>query len=236
MKYRIVVYRYKRGWSKHRYDTFEVEADPEDSVLDVIERISLKFDRTLVFEHACHHGACGACGMVINGVERLACITKIGEVAVGGTVVVEPLRGFPVISDLAVDKSRMFRHYSKLDIETLEKLEKPNVDLPEYAAIPREKLYDCIECGICYSACPIANTYGEYMGPALLAIAYNTALQTGSLERVKLADSREGVWSCHGAFECSVKCPVDFKPGERIMRFRSMLLGRRLRLILGGGK
>jgi len=236
VKYRLIIYRYKEGWDKPRYDTFIVEADPDESVLDVIERISLTQDKTLVFEHACHHGACGACGMVINGVERLACITRIGDVAVGNTVVVEPLRGFRVISDLAVDKSRMFKHFEKVNPATLEKLDEPPVELPEYVVIPREKLFDCIECGICYSACPIANTLEEYMGPSALAIAYKTALETGDLKRILLADSKNGVWSCHAAFECSVRCPVNFEPGEKIMKLRRMFLKSSLKLLLGGSR
>lgn len=232
----MVIYRYKKGWDKPRYEEFLVEADPDDSVLDVLERISLTQDKTLVFEHGCHHGVCGACGMVINGVERLACITRIGDVAVGKTVVVEPLRGFKVIGDLAVDKSRMFKHFEKINPETLESLNMPpvNIELPKYVVIPREKLLDCIECGICYSACPIANTLEEYMGPGALAIAYKTAVETGDLERVQLADSRAGVWSCHAAFECSVRCPVNFEPGEKIMRLRRVFLKNSLKLFTGG--
>ncbi len=213
MKYRLVVKRVKVAGGE-RFDVFEVEAEPDESVLDVIERVSLQMDRTLTFEHACHHGVCGACGMVINGVERLACVTRIGEVARGGVVVVEPLRGFRVVSDLAVDKSRMFGKYRLVTPTTLEKLDS-RLDRVEF-----EKLYDCIECGICYSACPIAKTFKDYLGPSLLAIVSRSA--EGKVPAV--IDSRAGVWACHAAFECSVRCPVNFKPGESIMRLRQRLL------------
>ncbi|MEZ0345770.1 MAG: 2Fe-2S iron-sulfur cluster-binding protein [Infirmifilum sp.] len=214
MKYRLVIKRFKNG--KAWFDTFEVEADPEESVLDVVERVSLKKDRSIVFEHACHHGVCGACGMTINGVERLTCVTKIGDVAKGGVVVVEPLRGFKVISDLAVDKSRMFGKYSYVSPSTLEKLFMNH----GAASIEREKLFDCLECGICYSACPIANTFPSYLGPSLLAMVS----KSGNARVPRIVDSRSGVWGCHGAFECSVRCPADFKPGELIMRLRRRML------------
>jgi Succinate dehydrogenase/fumarate reductase, Fe-S protein subunit len=71
MKYRVIIRKYKAGWREPKYVSYEVDVDPEMSVLDVVEKISLEKDRTLAFEHACHHGACGACGMIINGVERL---------------------------------------------------------------------------------------------------------------------------------------------------------------------
>ncbi|MEM0336180.1 MAG: 2Fe-2S iron-sulfur cluster-binding protein [Thermofilum sp.] len=216
MKVRLIVRRWKQGWTRPRYDVFDVEADPEESVLDLIERVSLSTDRTLVFEHACHHGACGACGMIINGVERLACVTKVGEAARKGLLLVEPLRGFEVISDLAVDKSRMFSKYPA-ETQTLE---------PVAASL--EKLYDCVECGVCYSACPIANTYGEYLGPSVLALAYHRALSDGVVPG-SVAGSG-GVWACHAAFDCSEKCPVGFKPGEKIMKLRRLLLGGRVKV------
>lgn len=216
VRVRLVVRRWKQGWERPRYDFFDVEADPEESVLDLIERVSLVYDRTLVFEHACHHGVCGGCGMVINGVEKLACVTKVGEAARKGMLLVEPLHGFEVISDLAVDKSRMFSKYP-VNPQTLE---------PLTAGL--EKLYDCIECGLCYSACPIANTYRAYLGPSVLAMAYHRAV-SGDAIPSNVAESN-GVWACHAAFDCSEKCPVNFRPGEKIMKLRRLLLGGKVRV------
>lgn len=232
MKWRLIVRRWKEGWREPRYEEYLVDADPDTSVLDALEKAWLG-DRTLVFEHACHHGVCGACGMVINGVERLACITRLGDVAVGNTVVVEPLRGFPVISDLAVDKSRMFRATARINPVTLEAAEGGVGEAPGRAAVRPEKLLDCLECGICYSACPISRTMGEYMGPAALALASKTLEASGDWARVEAALGRFGVWSCHAAFECSVRCPAGFDPGGLIMVLRGKALRRQLRGGLG---
>ncbi len=231
MKWRLLVKRWKEGWEKPRYQEYVVEADADTSVLDALEKAWLG-DNTLVFEHACHHGVCGACGMVINGVERLACITRLGDVAVGNTVVVEPLRGFPVISDLAVDKSRMFRASARVSPETLEPVEGEGGELPGRASLRPEKLLSCLECGICYSACPIARTMEDYMGPAALALASKTLSLTGDWSRVSDALGRGGVWSCHAALECSVRCPAGFDPGGLIM----VLRGKALKRMLGGGR
>lgn len=219
MKYRVIIRKYKAGWREPKYVSYEVDVDPETSVLDVVEKIGLEKDRTLAFEHACHHGACGACGMIINGVERLACITKIGEVARNGIVVLEPLRGFKVISDLAVDKSRMFKQYA---------LVKPGTHEKVVGTVEVEKLLDCLECGICYSACPIANTFEGYVGPSVIAMSYKSS-SNGKVPAI--IDSRRGVWACHGSFECSARCPVDFKPGETIMKIRKELLFGKLQVI-----
>jgi len=179
-------------------------------VLDLVERVSLKIDSTLTFEHACHHGVCGACGMVVNGVERLTCVTEVGEVARNVVLLVEPLHGFRVVSDLVVDKSRMFSKYPD-DTRTLERV-----------TAQVEKLWDCVECGICYSACPVACSYPSYLGPSVLAWTFHRAVEEGKVP-AQVA-SRQGVWSCHAAFDCSEKCPANFRPGEKIMKLRRLLL------------
>jgi succinate dehydrogenase / fumarate reductase iron-sulfur subunit len=97
------IFRLKNGDAPH-YSEFLLEVDPDENVLDAVERVWAFHDRSLCFRHACHHSTCGACGMRINGVEKLTCITPIRSVSSNGsTLLVEPLRTFPVISDLVVD-------------------------------------------------------------------------------------------------------------------------------------
>ena len=105
----LQIYR-KKGQSQSRFDTFALEVNPDEYVLDAVERIWAYHDRSLTFAHACHHSVCGACGMVVNGVEKLTCITLIRDVTEnGGMLKVEPMRHFPVISDLVVDMSSLYR-------------------------------------------------------------------------------------------------------------------------------
>ncbi len=141
-------------------------------MLDAVERVWAFHDRTLTFRHACHHSTCGACGMRVNGVEKLTCITPVRSITHNnGIIKVEPLRNFPLVSDLVVDVSHFFQdlertqtpqvvsnRQGKLDYESISNLEED-----------KERLVDCIECGLCVSACPIALTDKSYLGPASLA-------------------------------------------------------------------
>ena len=100
----------QKSQQERHFDEFLLEVDPDEYVLDAIERVWAFHDRSLCFAHACHHSTCGACGMRVNGVEKLTCITPINSVTQnGGTVRVEPLRNFPVVSDLVVDMGGLFR-------------------------------------------------------------------------------------------------------------------------------
>jgi succinate dehydrogenase / fumarate reductase iron-sulfur subunit len=97
------------------------------------------------------------------------------------------------------------------------------------------RLVDCIECGLCLSACPVAATAPNYLGPAVLA-----AVQHGGVEGPEallvLADSQDGVWRCHNAFACTAVCPSFVEPAWRIMDARKLLVQRRVRGLFGRRK
>jgi len=228
----FLVYRLK-GQVTPYYDEFTIKVNPDEYVLDAVERIWAHHDRSLVFAHACHHSTCGACGMRVNGVEKLTCITLIRDVtADGGTVKVDPLRNFPIISDLAVDMGVL---YTRMD----EVGHRPVLPLSEEPAEPGAKpvkiaaevdyirLADCIECGLCISACPIANTTSGYLGPAVLAGALQHGLDSDQ-HLFSLVEDENGVWRCHSAFECTEVCPSYVEPAGKIMELRKQVIWKRI--------
>jgi succinate dehydrogenase / fumarate reductase iron-sulfur subunit len=222
----------KKGDQSTHYDRFEMKVDPDEYVLDGIERIWAFDDRSLVFSHACHHSTCGACGMVVNGVEKLTCITPIRSVTKeGGVIRVEPMRNFPVISDLSVDMTVFYQRMESVGQQPVVSIgyedSKGKFD-PEDDLL---RLSDCIECGLCISACPIALTTPAYLGPAVLA----GAQQSGDLNPcvLELVDSENGAWRCHSAYECTEVCPSHVDPAWRIMDLRKKLVSRRIKKFFG---
>ncbi len=225
------IYRQKGETSPH-YDSFTLEVDPDEYVLDAIERVWAFHDRSLTFAHACHHSVCGACGMVVNGVEKLTCITPIRSVTTdGGTLRVDPLRNFPVVSDLVVDMGDLYLRLEQVKSPQI----RPVADTTLGEGITPEKngkygdmerLIDCIECGLCISACPIAATTPTYLGPAVLAAAQQQDLDKMP-DLLVLVDSEEGVWRCHGVHECTEVCPSNVEPAWRIMDLRKQVVKQR---------
>ncbi len=225
---KFMVYRQK-GQSNSHYDEFTLKVNPEEYVLDAIERIWAFFDRSLCFAHACHHSTCGACGMRVNGVEKLTCITLIRSVTKdGGTVRVDPLRNFPIISDLAVDMGRLYVNNEatgqKSVISCADEPANPKLS-KEAQEAERDfiRLSDCIECGLCVSACPVATTTSAYLGPAALAGAHQRGLDHDN-DILQIVNSENGVWRCHSAFECSAVCPSNVDPAARIMALRKQVM------------
>jgi succinate dehydrogenase / fumarate reductase iron-sulfur subunit len=232
----------KKEEATAHFDNFKLDVDPDEYVLDAVERIWAFHDRTLVFRHACHHSTCGACGMRVNGVEKLTCITPIRDVTHdGGLVRVEPMRNFPVISDLAVDMGSMYlrmdqvgQHAVNIDSQEAIQPEARPVG-PDLAGQEFPRLSDCIECGLCISACPITASSPEYLGPAVLAGAHQHGIQADA-QILQLVDCEDGIWRCHSAFECTAVCPSFVEPGWRIMDLRRQVIGMRFKQLFGGPK
>lgn len=233
----FIVSRQKQG-VKRFFQSFTIEVDPDEFVLDAIERIWAFHDRSLTFRHACHHSTCGACSMLVNGVEKLTCITPLRSVTRdGGTVRVEPLRNFPVVSDLVVDMSKFYTELEQTRFSQVVPVE--DAGLPYEAANEMdqtgtyERLVDCLECGMCISACPIALTSSSYYGPGVLAAAHQMLTQTGDESVLCMADHENGLWRCHSGFECTAVCPSNVAPAWRIMDLRKRVIKNRIQTFFG---
>jgi succinate dehydrogenase/fumarate reductase iron-sulfur protein len=227
------VYR-KKGDEAVHFDEYKLEVNPDEYVLDGIERIWAQQDRSLVFRHACHHSTCGACGMRVNGAEKLSCITTIRSVTQdGGSLRVEPMRNFPVISDLAVDMGVLYTRMDwvgqrQINLDELEAIQpEARPAGPEAPGESYPRLSDCIECGLCISACPISSSSPGYLGPAVLAGAHQHGIQNDD-QVFHLVDSEDGVWRCHSAYECTAVCPSFVDPGWRIMDLRRQVIAHGL--------
>jgi succinate dehydrogenase / fumarate reductase iron-sulfur subunit len=234
---RFRVYRWKQGDDTPRYDEFTVPIAARSTVLDALTQIRVHQDRSLNLRHSCCHASCGTCGVRVNGRDVLACVTNVADLG-AATVTVEPLLNAPVVSDLVVDMAPFFEAFNPMDrplIRTSEKI--PEAGVPEgLAAYGRYE--DCIECGICVSACPIASTDPLYLGPAALAAAGRVLEEPRDADpgrTLRLADDEHGIWRCHVAFECTEACPSGVQPAQRIMGLRRAAFGARMRR-LGFGR
>ncbi len=232
------IYRYKPdAIDPPRYDTFRVHVAAHETVLDVLERLRLD-DPSLTYRHSCHHGSCGTCGMVVNGKEVLACVTRVSDLG-ADTVVVEPLRHFPQVSDLVVAMTPFFEKYEPVAMPYVRESEylpesQPSEDVGVYM-----RFESCLECGLCLSACPVVGTDPDYLGPATLAAAARVVQDPRGQDVARvlqMVDSEQGCWRCHAAMECSEVCPNGVNPGEMIMFLRRGLLTGKAFEAHDGGK
>ena len=206
------------------------DAMREGMVLDVLMHLKNQ-DDSLSFRRSCREGVCGSDGMNINGRNRLACITRVADVAgSNGTLTLRPLTGMPVIRDLVVDQTQFFKQYQKIqpylinDAPTtgIERLQSPE----DRAKL--DGLYECILCACCSSACPSYWWNPErYIGPAGLLNAYRFLIDsrdTATEKRLKELDDPFSVFRCRVIGNCTDVCPKGLNPMAAIGRIKLMLL------------
>lgn len=221
----VRVHRFKRGDDAPRMEEHDVPVEERTTVLEALRWIQLHADPTLGLRHSCFHASCGTCGVRVNGRERLACITPISEVS--GTVTVDPIANLPVLHDVVADMAPFVARFPDPHPIVRESELLPGAATPD-GIDAFDRFEDCIECGLCLSACPVAATDDTYVGPAALAYAQRL-LEEPRADRDAIldwADQDAGAWRCHAAFECTEACPSDVRPAQRIMSLRKDL-GRR---------
>jgi fumarate reductase iron-sulfur subunit len=205
---------------------YDVPLRNEWSVLDGLNYVKDELDGTLSYRWSCRMGICGSCGMTVNGEPRLTCGTFLTDLA-PGPVRVEPLRNFPVIRDLVVELGDFMRKLVKVKPWIVRESEQL-VSEGEYLQTPEEmdeyKQYSmCINCMLCYAACPIYGLDPGFMGPAAIALAQRYNLDSrdhGAPERLDVLIEHEGVWGCTFVGECTSVCPKDVDPAGAIQRYK----------------
>ena len=221
---RLTVMRYDSAVDrKPRYQTFNVKAAKDMSVLDTLFQVLDNHDHSLSFRYSCRSAVCGSCAMLINGAHRLACSTLVCDI--GPEIIVQPLPHLPIIKDLVVDLAQFFEKY-----EVIKPYVVPLKPAPEreYIQSPQERnkindSTDCILCASCYSSCPSVWAGKNYLGPAALLWTYRFAADSrdGILrDRVGTVSSEDGLWRCHTIFNCAEACPKNLNPARFIQSLK----------------
>ena len=195
-------------------------------ILDALNYIKDKLDGSLTFRWSCRMGVCGSCGMMVNGIPKLTCATFLMDYA-PGPVRVEPMKNFPILRDLVVDTSDFLVKLTKAKPWIIRKEEKPLKD-GEYLQTPEEldtykQFSMCINCMLCYAACPVYGLDPLFSGPAAIALAQRYNLDSrdqGASERLDILSQHDGIWGCTFVGECTQVCPKHVDPAGAIQQYK----------------
>jgi succinate dehydrogenase/fumarate reductase iron-sulfur protein len=203
------------------FQIFEVNVTKAMTVLDCLEQIRMHQDATLMYRRSCHHASCGTCACRINGTEMLACSTRVWDLETH-QVTIEPLANFDVIGDLSVDMNSYFNTLSKNWPHV--RTSGSGQSIPKDNAVDSlEQFENCIECGACYSSCPVVRENASFLGPAVLAAIHNEYTHTRQKETLNLAGGEFGERLCERAINCSRVCPAGVHPARHILDIRQAL-------------
>jgi fumarate reductase iron-sulfur subunit len=224
---RLQVARYRpEQESELTFLEYEVPCPKDWVVLDGLNYIKDRLDGTLSYRWSCRMGICGSCGMTVNGEPKLTCATFLADYG-PGPVRVEPLRNFPIIRDLIVDVGDFMRKLVRVKPWIVRRTEKPLAE-GEYLQTPDEleeykQFSMCINCMLCYAACPIYGLDPKFIGPAAIALAQRYNLDNrdqGAADRMTVLSEHEGIWGCTFVGECTKVCPKHVDPAGAIQRYK----------------
>jgi fumarate reductase iron-sulfur subunit len=201
---------------------YRVPFTDDMSVLQGLQYIKDHLDGTLSFRWSCRMAICGSCGMMIGGEPKLACMTFLRDYY-PGPLTVEPLKHFPIERDLVVTVGGFVKKiesiYPYLIPKTLRRL-----DEGEYLQTPSqlaqyEPFSDCINCMLCYAACPQFGENPDFIGPGAMALLqrYNGDSRDGAqAKRMEIVHADNGAWSCTAVGHCSDVCPKQVDPANAV--------------------
>jgi succinate dehydrogenase / fumarate reductase iron-sulfur subunit len=225
------IYRYNPEKNSKPYmQTYRLDdIRPGTMLLEALIRIKAQ-DETLAFRRSCGEGVCGSDGMNINGLNGLACITRLTDLK--EPVTVRPLPGLPVIRDLIVDMEPFFHQYRAVQPYLTVKDPEPEI---EYLQAPEQRerlngLYECILCACCSTACPsFWWNPDKFLGPAALLQAYRFIADSrdqATEERLAALDDAYKLFRCHSIMNCVQVCPKELNPTRAIGLIKDEMLKR----------
>ena len=204
------------------WQSYTVPYTDDMSVLQGLQTIKDDLDGTLSFRWSCRMAICGSCGMMVNGKPKLSCQTFLRDL-LPGPVKVEALAHFPIERDLMVSVEPFVKKLESIKPYIIPK-EPRALSEGEYIQTPHqleqfEQFSSCINCMLCYAACPQFGLNNDFIGPGVLALAhrYNAdSRDGGTAERMEILGQEEGVWGCTAVAYCSEVCPKHVDPANAV--------------------
>ena len=216
---RLKIKRQNRPNQAPYWEEFEIPMKPAMNVISCLMEIGREprtFDgrktTPIAWEMSCLEEVCGICTMVINGQARQACSTLIEKT--GFEVTVEPMRKFPVVRDLVVDRTFLFETLKRakawVPIDGTHALGSGPRIFPE----DQQKNYvlsTCFSCGCCLDVCPQVNERSDFVGAMSISqVALFNAHPSGksiAKERLKSLMGPGGIEDCGNSQNCVKACP-----------------------------
>ena len=187
-------------------------------VLDVIHRIQADDANDMACRWNCKAGKCGSCSIEINGKPKLACMTRMNEYSSDATIIITPLKSFPLIKDIVTDVSWNYKQNQRINPfspsqnknNTKEGLIMHQVDVER-----TQHFRKCIECYLCQNVCHVLRDQDlkeKFVGPRFMARLASLVMHPMD-DQDRIPDIKEdfGSGMCNITKCCSEVCPEDIQ-------------------------
>ena len=254
------------------WQSFEIDYEPDMNVISVLQRVAAKSEDSkgnkttpVAWDCGCLEEVCGSCTMLINGQVRQSCSALVDKLLSDGAkeIVLQPMSKFPVVRDLIVDRSRIFRGLQKVKawvpVDTYYDMGAG----PKIARGEQEQNYplsECMSCGCCMEACPqytkvevqrkkdesdedyqqrVNEAHDKaFIGPAVISQAMlfngNPTGKLSAAERLEALTEPGGIQICGNAQNCVSVCPKEIPLTTSIARAGRAVTMHKLKKWFGG--
>ena len=232
----IKIKRQANPTSKSYWEEFELPYKPGRNVTSTLMEIAAnpvtrdgKKTTPITYDSNCLEEICGSCAMLVNGKAKMACSALVDHFE--QPITIEPLSKFPLVRDLAVDRSVLFENLKKV------KAWVPvdgTYDLgsgPRITPQQQEQNYplsNCISCTICMEVCPQFNDKTNFVGAATISqVALFNDHPTGAVlkeERLHALMGDGGIHECGYAQNCVESCPKSIPLTRSISRVSGQVM------------
>jgi len=204
------------------WQSYQVPFTNDMSVLQGLQYIKDHLDGTVSFRWSCRMAICGSCGMMINNTPMLSCKTFLRDFY-PSKIRIEALRHLPIEKDLIVDIDGFIGKLESIKPYIIPKAAR-SLEQGEYLQTPVERdkyeqYSSCINCLLCYAACPQFGLNPDFTGPGVLALLHRYNADTrdgGKDERMQIVNADTGVWGCTLVGYCSEVCPKGVDPAAAV--------------------
>ncbi len=215
-------------WESYLYETDQEAATVATALAAITDRDLLEPGpeksgayRPLAWDHSCLQRKCGACAMVINHKPCLACDTRLADCP-EETVVIEPLKKFPLVEDLIVDRTSMMKRLKDLEVWFDEEASPGGENMAFEAS-------KCLQCGLCLEVCPNFYTGGKFGGMAAMAPLSRLIARLPEGQRKKTGPKYiQGVYEgCGKSLACQKICPASIDIEKLMVKSNGAAIWRR---------
>lgn len=222
---KLKVWRQNSSKDQGAFKEYDASNVSEDSsfleMLDQVnEKLIVKGEDPIAFDHDCREGICGSCGFVINGAahgpqkKTTVCQLHMRNFKDGETLVIEPWRAtaFPLIKDLMVNRSafdRIIESGGYISVDTGNAPDANSLPIPKPNSDAAFSAAECIGCGACVASCKNASAM-LFVGAK---VSHMSLLPQGAVEanervtKMVAQMDAEGFGACTSTGSCSAACP-----------------------------
>lgn len=197
---------------KGTFVDYQTEIDEGMVVLDAIHKIQAESAGDLAVRWNCKAGKCGSCSMEINGIPKLACMTRMNDYETDQTIQLQPMKSFPVIKDLVTDVSWNYEQNKKIKPLKLKAKDADGNHRMMQKDVDRvQEFRKCIECFLCQDTCHVLRDHqktNKFVGPRFMIRLASLEMHPLDVEdRIPEIKNEYGSGMCNITKCCTVVCP-----------------------------